>query len=423
MEHWLILAIQLALLAALILCSAFFSGSEMSLFSLSRARLLSYRGDPNPVKARIAFLMERYSLTLTAIILGNMCVNSGISIVFDEIMDGFHMAPWLSAMISVVVAVVILLFFCEITPMAVAIGNPEKYSALVALPIYCLRSALTPVITVVERISLAVLGLFGTRRTMPLKSEEYASFIEMAQDIGAFSDQESELLKNAFSLRERTVGKIMKGRLDLTPIHTGMSPDEIVLTIRQKCQRYYPVVKKSLDDSEGILSAKSFFFLAKEQRGRWLQSTCVIPAVYIPENAPLIKAFTTLRAKEVPAALVTDEYGGVAGMIDITDIYDEVVGDVEEEYESPGWRVRRAGKHSWKADGQIPLLDLSGIIGVGIAGAESNTLNGIFLEKLGRMPRPGDRLRLGNLEIRAVTVLRNRVGEVELKLINVARQE
>ena len=399
-----------------LLVSAFFSGSETALFSLSRARILSWTEHGSSAEKRAAELIgASYGRTLIALVLGNMFVNSALSMTGDEIVNSLNINPLLSTIISIIISVILLLLIGEITPKTVAVIYPEGISRKVAGIIYYMRMVLYPLIFILERSFSVILDFLGRRESAPLNHEEYSSYLDMACSVGAFSGDETELMSNVFSLLELKVNAVMRGRIDLVSVKKGVSPSRIAALIRAEQEIFYPVISDNIDDAEMFLSARDFFMLPREIRTSW-EDKATFNAFFIPENATLIKALSMMKGHSVPAALVLDEYGGVTGMIRLKDIYEELLGDVKSEFERPDWQIKRITKKRWICSGNIPLQDIEELTGINIDGAVANTLNGLFCEVSGRIPSEGESVLYQGFYIKALCVDSNRIVEAELGL-------
>jgi CBS domain containing-hemolysin-like protein len=162
------------------------------------------------------------------------------------------------------------------------------------------------------------------------------------------------------------------------------------------------------------MSARDFYLLTGEERREW-QKKASFDAVCIPENTSLTKALAEMKKGEVPVALVIDEYGGATGVLKLKDIYEELIGDVNSEFEIPYWQVRKTGKNSWILSGNVPIQDIEEITNTEIEDITTKTLTGLFCEVSGKMPETGDTAVYKNLIIKVLQVTDNRIVSAELK--------
>jgi len=411
-----ILALQLLLLLVLVLCSAFFSGAETALFSLGRGRLLQYAEDSRPDRQRVAALMRTYGRTLITLVAGNMFVNTGLSVVSTDLVAALRLSPNQTTLVSIAMTLVVLLLFGEITPKAMTLQVAEPFSLKFSGLIKGLRILMTPVIWLVEQVSARVLDLLGRRHSPPLRPEEYGEYVDLAHEVGAFSGAETELLRQVFALRQRRVNRVMTPQVDVPCVRRDLSAAAVAELVRATRQPFYPVVTEGIDDTAAILSVRDFFALTAAERGAWATSGAVFPAVMVPENASLTRALETMRARSVPVAMVADEYGGMVGMLSQKRIGEEIVGDIDGEYETPPWQVRRVSPGVWRVAGQMPLDELEELMPEPPPlPPEAHTLNGLFALELGRIPAAGDRICLPGMELEVLAIDRQRVTEAELR--------
>lgn len=400
-----------------IFCSAFFSGAETALFSLSRARLLDYASQSQRKRQCIAQLMDDYQRTLTAIILGNMFMNASLSICINGIVSYFNNSQFASLIISLFISLIILLLGGEVTPKALAILNPEKISDLVAMPIWYYKKIAMPFVLIAEKVHSFLWNLVGRTRQPPLSHNEYYAFLDMAGDIDAFSKSERKILERILDFNELSVSRLVKSRIEVLCINEKMQPDEVEEIIRKSRLKFLPVVKKSIDDAELMLSAKRFFLLGKEKRLSWLQADCCFEAVFIPEQTSLRKALPVFFQKKIPAAFAVDEFGGVTGLLYKKDIYERIFGEIGEEFEKSDWTLIEKSKNNWIIVGNAPIEELKHKIPeLSIPDFESSTLNGIVVEVLSDFPQAGQEIQIGNAKIKISKLEKNQINQFELTL-------
>lgn len=409
------ITLQIICLLILVLLSAFFSGAETALFSLSRARLFAFEQDKSPIRRQIAALMKKYNRTLVTLILGNMFVNTGISMINNELLSYLKYNQALTLALSIFISVVILLLFGEVTPKMIALLNNEKFSEFAAPLVSIFIFIMNPAISAIEKICSAILDLLGRKKQMALSQEEYQTYVAMAESVGAFDSRETALLEKIFALRVKKISQIATPRTEVECVRMNATPEELEKQIRSSCKLFYPVIKNDIDDSENILSARAFFELDKTQRINWHASTCIMKARFLPENTTAIKALSELKQSKTPVALLCDEYGGIAGMIHLKDIYEEIVGATGEEYEHPSWEMHKFFAGVWHTSGNLLVTDISETSGWEPPPDCPNTINGIFIEKLGRVPQEGDMVLLNHARFTAIRIANNKVVEAEFR--------
>lgn len=418
------IAAQIILLFTFVSLSAIFSGAETALFSLSRARLLSYKESADRNHRVIHKLMSSYSYTLITLIFSNMLVNTAVTLTSESLFrDHLQLNPAFEQAITIAFAVVVLLLFGEVAPKTVALLYSHRIADHVAVPVLYLRKFLFPLIWVMEKFFEVILNWIGKKNPEALSSEEYSTYIEMSVAAGAFSQPERKLLESVFELRQLIAEEVMTPRVDLAPMRANTPPEAIAARIKEKKQEFYPIITKDIDDCEFLLSAKDFFLIEPGKRGEWRKHSS-FPAVLIPANVSLTQVLKTLKREKTPAALVVDEYGRSIGMISIRDIYTQLVGEVETIYDQAEYSLEQTDEKNWIIDGMIPLFELEEAFSVKIPEEyESNGLNGLFGEILGRLPVVGDHIELQNIKITVQKISHCRATEFKVEKLDEPQKE
>lgn len=408
--------VQIFLLLTFVGLSAIFSGSETALFSLSRARLLSYKESSDRHHQTVYKLMSSYSYTLITLIFCNTLVNTAVTLTSDSLFhQQLQLDPVSEQVITIVFAVVVLLLFGEVAPKTVALLYSHRIADAVAIPVLYLRKFLFPLIWVTEKFLAIIFNWIGRKKPEALSSEEYSTYIEMSVAAGAFSQPERKLLESVFELRRLIAEEVMTPRVDLAPIRANTSPDAIAERIKEKKQEFYPIITKDIDDSEILLSAKDFFLIAPDKRDEW-QKYSTFPAPLIPANVRLTQVLKTLKKKKVSAALVVDEYGRSIGMITIRDVYTQLIGEVETIYDQAEYSLEEAADNAWIIKGMIPLFELEEAFNIEIPEEyESNGLNGLLGEILGRLPLVGDHIEIDGIKITVLKISHRRATELKVE--------
>jgi CBS domain containing-hemolysin-like protein len=345
-----------------------------------------------------------------------MFVNIGISLTGDEIFSHLSFPLWLNTLLSIFSVIVLLLIIGEITPKTLALIYSSEFSEKVSGIVWGMRVVLAPLISLIEKSFSVVLDILGRQDSEPLSPEEYSSFIEIANSAGAFTGEESHLLEGVFSLRKKIVSSIMTPRVDIKTVSVNDSPSELNSKIQEARDIYLPVVTKDLDDAVDFLSARDFYLTPEKQRTSW-RKNAVFKAHFIPESTILTKALFEMKKHKIPVALAVDEFGGVTGEIRTKDIYNEIFGRINSEFEVPDWQVRKTGDNRWIFSGQMTLSDIEDITGIKFPDSSMNTLNALFYEHQEKVPDEGSCININGVKIRALKVKNNRIVEAELSLL------
>lgn len=412
----ILIIVQTGILLVFLCGSAFFSGAETALFSLSRARILSYRENPDTRSKQIIIkLLDDYRTTLTSLIMGNQFVNIVISILLSRLLGLLPLSYIPMMIVSTLASTFVLLLFGEITPKTAAMTHAEKVSAAVAMPVFIVKKILFPVVKAIDKFAVFMLDLLGRKKPKALTAAEYDSFLEIAEQAGAFSKAETGLLEAALDMREIPVAAIMTSRVSTKMLRINQSSREVKERIRRYKREIYPVIHHDMDDMELLFSAKEFYLMPTEMQENWQNSPCVFRTIYIPQQTSISKALNTLYKEKQIAAVTVDEFGRCSGLITLKDIIAELVAEVKGSYAQPEFEIIQTAENTWHAGGMLPLYLLQEATEVDIPDdIEAITLNGLFSSHLDHIPEHGDKIILAGLEMTARKIFHHRLSQVEI---------
>lgn len=403
-------------LILLIMASAFFSGSETALFSLGHATLKRWRLNGNRSQQLVARLMDDHHGTLIAILLGTNFVNILTAIIFNRWMAEYGLSGPKGPVIAATLITIILLIFGEVSPKTIAYNLAPTLAQKIAVPIHLMYRTCQKLglIWLLRSITSQLLARLSREEGPPaLSAEEYETFIHLGKDLGVFQHDEARLLELALRLREIAASQVMTPRVDVTTIDISMREEEIMEKIREYRHRLLPVIDEDFDHVVGLLEVKAFVMGSAAVRSDW-RSACVRPALYVPELSPLTKVLEQMRNDHQRLGFVVDEYGGVEGILTLEDIFEEIIGEIEDEYDTPSWQITELGVGHWRLSGMIGLHALDDIVTCELPEVSADTVAGLLAEELGDLPKPGDVWRCEHYEFLVRHVHRQRLLTVDL---------
>ena len=401
---------------ACILLSAFFSGAEMALSSANRIRLENLADDGSRAAALAVKTLDRFDDALSAILIGNNFVNIALSSLGSVIaIVAFGEAyAWLSTVI-VTVAVII---FGETVPKIVAKKNANRMSLAVAPAVRALSVILKPLTLLV--VSLVHL-LTGPMRGEEADDEgdaaveELQSIIETAEDEDVLDTDRSELLQAALDFDEISVSEVMTARVDIVAVDIQDGWEDIYAVACDSNYSRIPVYEGSIDNIVGVLFLNRFFRAMVGKRRPSLRSM-LMPPCYVYKTTKLPDVLQALRKAKQHLAVVTDEYGGVCGIVTMEDVLEQIVGEIWDETDEVEEEVIERAAGVWELDGDMSIGDFTELLGVSeeTFDSESATVGGWTIERFGGFPAAGDHFDWEDL---AVTVLKTDGLRVERVLV------
>jgi len=407
-------------LILLLIGSGFFSGSETSLFSLSRGQVHRLR-QVGRAGAMVASLMRRPRRTLNTLLLGNMLVNVAFAAISAALVYELRhagAASW-TVVIASVAPLLALILFGEIAPKVVAFSLRRNWALLAGGVVKVISLVLSPPLWLLDHVLISPL----TRMMAPaaqggqdVTAEELASLLELSAKRGVLDYGINELLQKILDLPELRASEVMVPRVDLVAYDVDDPPAGLAELFRRTKWRRVPVYEGDLDHVVGVIHYKRAL-LGEPQSLREL----VTKVPFVPEAANLEQLLMRFRATASQTAIVVDEYGGTAGLITLQDVLEEIVGDIPDQYDritvEPGPPVEPIGKNRYVVDGQLPIHEWMEAFPTDISDRRVSTIGGFVTSLLGRIARPGDVATYRNLRFVVETMRERRIGKLRIELL------
>src|SRR5256714_3195043 len=420
---------DVALLVFLILLNALFAMSEMALTASRKARLqvMVESGDAGAQAAMD--LHDNPTKFLSVVQLGITSIGILNGIVGDAAFSG-PFAKWLhttfpigprAAEISATAMVVVIITFLtiifgELVPKRLGQMYPETVATLVARPMEFLSLIGRPFVKLLSFCTESTLKLLGIRGGphRAVTEEEIAASLEEGVDAGVIEEQEHQMVRNVFRLDDRQVGSMMRPRVEIVWLDVQATSEEVLKVLKDEEHSRYPVCRDGLDDVLGIVSAQSL--LQQLMQGRPLSLTERLqPPVFVPETLSGMELLDHFRASGAQLVFVVDEYGEVQGVITVRDVLEAITGEFTTPAAEDSWAVQREDG-SWLFDGLIPVPELKDRLDLKELPEEDrgryNTLAGMIMLLLGRLPRTADAVEWEGWRFQVVDLDGKRVDKV-----------
>ncbi len=413
------MSIYIALIGIfLCLClSAFCSASEMSFSSCSTMRLENAR-DAGSKRAKTAvYITEHFDDALSAILIGNNLANIGASSLASIAViliagDGY-------AWVATVVLTVLVIIFGETMPKITAKQNANRFALKNAYIVRAMMVVFYPLVwVVVMLIKLITLGMKGETGDSPDEAvEELQSIIETAEDEDVLDEDQSELVQAAIDFSETSASEVMTARVDVQAIDIEDDWEDILAIIEDAPFTRLPVYEGSIDNIIGILYL-NHFLKALADNGYADIRKLLMPPCYVYKTMKLPAVLSQLRKAKQHLAVVTDEYGGTAGVVSMEDVLEQIVGDIWDESDTVEPEVVQHTESEYELDGAMVLSDFLELVGINENDfdAESDTVGGWTLEMFGGFPEEGDSFTFRNITVTVLSMDGRRVERVLVKV-------
>jgi putative hemolysin len=419
---------DLALLLALILLNGIFAMSEIALVSSRRARLQQLVDDGQHGAARALELSAEPTRFLSTVQVGitSIGILSGavgestiavpLRVVFESVPFLAPHAQGLALGAMVVVLTYVSLILGELVPKRLGLTSPERIAAFVAGPMTTLATIGRPVVWLLAKSTDFVLTLLGVSRVKPqaITVEEIKGMMEQGTEEGVFERAEQELVANVLHLDDRHVGAVLTPRSDIVYLDLELPFDENRRTLMESPHTVMPVCKGGLDDVVGLVRSRDI--LAGVLRGDQLEFAALsTPPLFVPRTVSLMALLQQFRLTHLPVALVVDEFGGVVGLVSLTDVTAAIVGELPAAAgDDPSIVTRQDG--SLLVDGAVEIAVLERRLDVELLVEDErshyHTLGGLAMFVLGRIPRVGDTFDRAGIGFEVVDMDGNRVDRL-----------
>ena len=402
---------SLLLMAVLVAFSAYFSATETAFSSLNRTRLrvLAEKGDKRATLA--CSLSEQYDKMLTSILIGNNIVNIALSslctLLFIHLMgDG-------GATVATAVATVVVLVFGEVTPKSLAKESPERFAMFSAPFLRMVMWVLSPFAWLFSRLKKLVGRVVRSGGERPMTQEELLMLVDEVQQEGGLDKDEHELLRSAIEFTDRDAEDILTHRVDLEAVPADASPEEVARVFGESRFSRLLVYGTDIDDIVGVIHQSDFY--ADGLQGGKPLSALMTPPLFVPKSIRISVLLRLLQRKKAHIAVVTDGYGGTLGIVTMEDILEELVGEIWDEHDEVVEDIRREGAGVWTVSGGADLYRLLDRLGLDGRQVESASVTGWVMERLGRVPEPGDVFTEGPWRITVTAADERRVRQLRVE--------
>jgi CBS domain containing-hemolysin-like protein len=385
--------LKIIIMIVLVAFSAFFSASETAYTSFNRTKMKNLAAEGNKRAAKALKLSENYDRLLSTILVGNNIVNISLSsiatIFFVECLMATTLAS-AAAGISTAVVTVVVLIFGEISPKSLAKEHAEGMAMAIAGILRFLTIILAPINFIFMLWKKLLSKIFKAKTVDTVTEGELLTLVDEAHEDGSIDEYDKELIENIFDFDDLSAGEIATHRTDLTLLYLSDDMDEWDKIIINSRYSRYPICGDSVDDIVGILDARGYLRLEDKSRDN-VMATVVAPAYFVPEAVKTDVLFKNMREHKESLAIVLDEYGGLYGIVTMTDLVECLVGeftqldDDEEEIEV----IEVLSEDSWRIAGSASISEVVEAIGIKFEEIDSDTFSGFVLGLYGSVPEDG----------------------------------
>jgi putative hemolysin len=412
-----LIALELAGLGTLLLCSALLTGAEAAFFSLGRARLrklaLEAGKEPGPLTPLLGRPHELLVTLLVGITLVNIAASALAASVAQQLFGSRGLAVAIPAMIF------LLTVFGEVLPMTVAVEHPRRFSGAVSRPVAWLSVLLAPIRIALGGFTALTLRLVGSERRPgepEISEEELRTLVDVGAREGIVERTEREMIHKVFELEDTLVRTVMVPRPDMFCLDVTTPPAELLDRLREQLHSRVPVFEQSVDQIIGVLYTKDLLPHLRGLPPGFDLRAHLHPPYFVPESKRADALLREFQAKKIHLAIVVDEYGGTAGLVTLEDLLEELVGEIRDEFDEEERLIQRIDPTTFRVSGKLPIDELNAAAGLHISNEAFDTVGGWVLDLFGRVPHKGEKKAWGDVKVSVEKVQRTRVVEVLVTL-------
>lgn len=402
---------QIIALVFLVAMSAVFSSSETAITSVSKIKVRQLDQKDNKNAHLLKKLHDNMQTTISTILIGNNIVNIAASsiatILFTNI---FHQN---GALISTVVMTVFVLIFGEVLPKTIAQYKNKSVALKFSRFIYFLTLVFKPIVKVLNLLTRLVIKLFvgEDEDSSTLTEEELKTLVEVSEEEGVLKNQETEIMINALELKETLAVDIMTPRTSMASVDIEDAENDLKEIIKNITYSRIPVYEDNIDDIIGVLHIKELAHKIIEDDRDFKVRDILKPAFYAYEYIPVVDLFKQMRTKNISISIIIDEYGGTSGIVTMEDILEELVGEIDDEYDHEK-EVTKLSDNEYLVDPEMRIDEVNERFDLDIQSDKFDSIGGFVIELLDRMPKSKDEVEFENLKFVVVNVDKRKITQL-----------
>jgi CBS domain containing-hemolysin-like protein len=409
--------LELVGVGILILLNAFFVAAEYGLVTARRTRMVELHHQGNRRARQVLRITGDPPRFITAMQLGVTLTSLGIGALGEQTLR--HVFDnWLSTILAILIAYALLTFFHvvigELVPKGIALGHSEGTALWVSAPVRAFFAVFNPVIWLLRQATNTVLRLFGLEEPgaerEPLSEAELRMLLSRSSQEGEIEHEEQQMIDKVFTFGDKDAADVMVPRPEVVAVAISLPPEQALAAVLDSPYTRYPVYRESVDDVVGVLHVRDLF-TAMHDRGLAAVKLeeLLRPAYVVPETKDLGSLLQDFRRTNNHFAVVVDEYGGMAGICTLEDLLEEIVGEIEDEFDVVESQIEQIDEDTYRLDGMFPIDEFNERFNTDLPDEDFHTVGGFVFGQLGRAAAVGDNVEEGPMQFDVLEVDGSRI--------------
>jgi CBS domain containing-hemolysin-like protein len=424
------LFLELIGVAVLILLNAFFVAAEYGLVTARRTRIIELQHQGNRRARDVLRITADPGRFIAAMQLGVTLTSLGIGALGEATLSR-EFDKWMATALAIILAYAILSFFHvvfgELVPKGAALGHAEGTALWVSAPVRAFFVVFGPVIWLLRKSTELILHGFGLEppgAEREVHSEaELRMLVSRSTQQGQIEEDEREMIDKVFVFGDKDVADVMVAKPDVAAISIDLPPEEALAVVLESPYTRYPVFRESLDDIAGVLHVRDLFSAIHDRGIAGIDLESLLrPAYVVPETKDLASLLQEFRRTNQHFAVVVDEYGAMVGIATLEDLLEEIVGEIEDEFDVPEEPVEQVNEDTFRVDGMFSIDDFNERFRTDLPDEDFHTVGGFVFGQLGRAPEPGDDVSYDGMRFDVLEVEGNRIERIAVTFLERPQQ-
>ena len=416
--------LELLAVAALILLNGFFVAAEYGLVTARRTRIRELEAEGRRSARAVLAITSEPPRFIAAMQLGVTLTSLAIGAVGETVLKKLF-DTWVATILAIILAFLIITFFHvvigELVPKGIALKYRERTALAVSTPVRGFFVLFAPLIWILQRTTeliLHALGMEPPGAEGDVHSEaELKMLLDRSQRHGEIEEGEQQMISKVFDFGDKQVADVMVPRVDVVALSIDLPPEEALKAVMDSPYTRYPVYGESLDEIVGILHVRDLFAALMDRGIAEVHIADLMrQAYFVPETKDLASLLAEFRAQNLHLEIVLDEYGSMEGIVTLEDLLEEIVGEIEDEFDLPDDSIERIDEHTVRINGTFPIDHFNEQFGTDLPLEDYHTVAGFVFGQLGRAPEAGDEVEHDGIRFRIDEVEGTRIQALTVTL-------
>lgn len=406
---------KIGVLVLFLFLSAMFSASETALTSLNNIRVQQMTEDKVKGIERVNKLLSDPNKLLSSILIGNNVVNIAASSLMTSL--AIELFGNTGVGIATGIMTLLILIFAEITPKSLAAQNAESIALSLSGFVYVNMLVVTPISMILSKITGRLIKILGgdvEEDRKYITHEELKTIVRVSHKEGVLEGEEKDMIQNVFDFRDSHASDVMIPRADMVAIDINLPQQEIIDIISGKKYSRIPVYDGNVDNIIGILHLKDLIFLRRDDFTTMNFRNYLSKPHFTYSFKPIKDLFQKMKKDRIHMAIVIDEYGGTEGIVTLEDLIEQIVGNIEDEYDSFIRQVEKISETEYLVDGNIKIEEINSLLKVELESDDYDTIAGFVIGLINRFPDLHEKIPYQNLVFTAEHIEKNRIDKVRI---------